>query len=89
MCHIAGELAPGYFNGGCHVFSSFGLESVFLCYNSAGSSDDKSREALERSSGMTLSRMDFSVVLMRSVLATSGSLSFSHTRHLSKGLILR
>ena len=59
------------------------------CYNSAGLSDDKSREALERSSGMTLSRMDFSVVLMRSVLATSGSLSFSHTRRLSKGLILR
>ena len=42
MCHVAGELAPGYFDGGHHVFSSFGLESVFLCYDSAGSSDDKS-----------------------------------------------
>ena len=51
MCHIARELAPGYFDGGHHVFSSFGLESVFLCYNSAESSDDKSQEALERSLG--------------------------------------
>ena len=42
VCHVTGELAPGYFNGGRHIFSSFVLESVFLCYDSAGSSNDKS-----------------------------------------------
>ena len=54
--HVARELAPGYFDGGRHV--SF-EERVFLCYDTTGSSDDKSlREALGRSSGMTLSHMD-------------------------------
>ena len=43
-------------------FSGFDLESVFLCYDSAGSSDDKSLEALERSLGMTLSHMDLALV---------------------------
>ena len=31
VCHVAGELAPCYFDGGCHVFSSFGFrESVLV-----------------------------------------------------------
>ncbi len=29
VCHVTGELAPGYFNGGRHVFSFFG-ESVLV-----------------------------------------------------------
>ena len=36
--HVARELAPGYFNGGCH----FLFRRVFLCYDTTGSSDGKS-----------------------------------------------
>ncbi len=41
MCHVTGELAPDYFNGGRHVFF-LALGRVFLCYDTTGSSDDKS-----------------------------------------------
>ncbi len=31
VCHVTGELAPGYFDGGHHVFSSFSFrESVLV-----------------------------------------------------------
>ncbi len=42
MCHVTRELAPGGYDGGRHDFFLLSLKRVFLCYDTAGSSDDKS-----------------------------------------------
>src|SRR6266478_1983197 len=72
VCHVARQLAPGYFDGSRHV--SFGEGRVFLCYDTTGSSDDKSLGGTWAILGMTLSRADISIRFSEKCLATMGAL---------------
>ena len=58
MCHVAQELAPSYFDRSCHV-SVCGECSCVTTLQ--GRLIARLREALERSSGMTLSRKDLAL----------------------------
>ncbi len=55
VCHVTGELAPGYFDGGRHGFFR---ESVLVLRHYRVVCLTSHLEVLRRSSGMTLSRVD-------------------------------
>src|SRR6266446_3050678 len=55
MCHVARELAPGYFDGSRHVSV---LRESSCVTTLQGCLVTRLSEALGRSSGMTLSRLD-------------------------------